>query len=47
MYVVLAKGLELQDLDVLRPGAVQSVQELTTTDHGERVYVLRRELKKD
>jgi len=47
MYIVLAKGQELHGLDKLRPGAVQSVQELTATNDGERVFVLRRELKKD
>lgn len=42
MYVVLAKGRSLQGLEGIR-----GVQELTSTDDGERVFVVRRELKKD
>jgi len=42
MYVVLAKGRTLQGLEGIR-----GMQELTTTDDGERVFVVRRELKKD
>lgn len=42
MFVVLAKGRTLQGLD-----AIRGMQELTTTDDGERVFIIRRELKKD
>jgi 20S proteasome subunit beta 6 len=42
MYVVLAKGRTLQGLE-----GIKGMQELTTTDDGERVFVVRRELKKD
>jgi len=42
MYVVLAKGSALEGLD-----AVQGITEMTTTDDGERVFVIRRNLKRD
>jgi 20S proteasome subunit beta 6 len=42
MYVVLAKGRGLHGLE-----GVRGVQELTATDDGQRVFVVRRELKKD
>jgi len=45
MYVVLAKGtsaLQVQDLH-----AIPGVTELTTTDDGERLFVVRRNLKRD
>lgn len=43
IYVVLARGsLAFQDL-----GDIRGVQEMTTTQDGERVFVVRRELKKD
>ena len=41
MYVVLARGRSLQGLE-----GVKSLEELST-DGGERVFVLRRDLKKD
>ena len=42
MYIVLAKGRTLPDAVVnLRP------QELPSTTDGERVFVLKRDLKKD
>lgn len=44
MYIVLAKGKAPQGLDSIK-GA--QVQELSTRSDGERVFVLRRELKKD
>jgi len=42
MYVVLAKGRNAQGLEGLR-----GVQELTPRTDGDRVFVIRRELKKD
>ncbi|KAJ7650423.1 nucleophile aminohydrolase [Roridomyces roridus] len=42
IYVVLAKGSALQGLD-----AIQGLSELTTTDDGERMFVIRRNLKRD
>ncbi|KAF9235654.1 nucleophile aminohydrolase [Melanogaster broomeanus] len=42
MYIVLAKGRGLHDLE-----GIMGVQELTATEDGERVFVVRRELKKD
>jgi 20S proteasome subunit beta 6 len=42
MYVVLAKGRSTQGLDGLR-----GLQEVSATEDGERVFVIRRELKKD
>lgn len=43
MYVVLAKGsTSLQGL-----GNIRGIQEMTATDDGERVFVIRRDLKKD
>ncbi|KAJ6544812.1 nucleophile aminohydrolase [Mycena vulgaris] len=42
MYVVLAKGTALQGLD-----AMQGITEMTTTNDGERVFVIRRNLKRD
>lgn len=43
MYVVLAKGsASLQSL-----GNIRNITEMTATDDGERVFVIRRELKKD
>lgn len=43
MYVVLAKGSNsLQGLGIIR-----GIQEMTATDDGERVFVIRRDLKKD
>ncbi|KAJ6577185.1 nucleophile aminohydrolase [Mycena capillaripes] len=42
MYVVLAKGSALQGLD-----AIQGITELTTNDEGERLFVVRRNLKRD
>jgi 20S proteasome subunit beta 6 len=42
MYIVLAKGRTLQGLE-----SVPGLQELTGTDEGERVFVVRRDLKKD
>jgi len=43
MYVVLAKG----SASVQGLGNIRGIQELTATDDGERVFVIRRELKKD
>lgn len=42
MYVVLAKGRDVQDLQGLA-----GAQEVTTGIDGERTFVIRRELKKD
>jgi 20S proteasome subunit beta 6 len=42
IYVVLAKGSALQGLD-----AIQGITEVTTTDDGERLFVVRRNLKRD
>ncbi|KAK7689964.1 hypothetical protein QCA50_006604 [Cerrena zonata] len=42
MYVVLAKGRSIQGLESFR-----GVQELTPNPDGDRVFVIRRELKKD
>lgn len=42
IFVILAKGRSAQGLEG-RP----SVQELSTTPEGDRVFVIRRELKKD
>ncbi|KAK0201500.1 nucleophile aminohydrolase [Desarmillaria ectypa] len=42
MYVVLAKGSSLQGLEL-----VQGVQEMSTTTDGERVFIVRRNLKRD
>ncbi|KAJ7659853.1 20S proteasome subunit [Mycena rosella] len=42
MYVVLAKGSPLQGLDT-----IQGITELTNTNHGERMFVIRRNLKRD
>jgi 20S proteasome subunit beta 6 len=42
MYVVLARGSPLQGLE-----SVQGVQEVTSTSDGERVFVVRRNLKRD
>jgi len=42
MYVVLAKGSTEQGLE-----GVMGVEEVTKTMDGERVFVVRRELKKD
>lgn len=42
MYVVLAKGRNVQGLEGLR-----GIQEMTATADGERVFVIRRDLKKD
>lgn len=47
MYIVLAKGRELTGIDSLRSDVGQTLSELTATDEGERVYVLRRPLKRD
>lgn len=42
MYIVLAKGRGVQGLE-----GVRGMQELSATDDGERVFVVRRDLKKD
>lgn len=43
MYVVLAKGSNsFQGLS-----AIRGVEELTATEDGERVFIIRRDLKKD
>ncbi|KAJ7284848.1 nucleophile aminohydrolase [Mycena rebaudengoi] len=42
IYVVLAKGSQLQGLDT-----VQGITEMTTTADGERVFIIRRNLKRD
>jgi 20S proteasome subunit beta 6 len=42
MYIVLAKGSDPQVLQ-----GVQGIQEMTSADDGERVFVIRRDLKKD
>lgn len=47
IYVVLAKGRDTQDFDAIRARNVHLTQELTVTDDGERIFVLRRDLKKD
>jgi 20S proteasome subunit beta 6 len=42
MYVILAKGRSAQGLQ-----GVSGIQELSTNPDGDRVFVIRRELKKD
>lgn len=42
MYVVLAKGFPVQTLE-----GVAGIQEMTATNDGERVFVIRRNLKRD
>lgn len=42
MYIVLAKGRGVQGLEDVR-----GARELSATDDGERVFVIRRDLKKD
>ena len=42
IYVVVAKGRRPQGLDTMR-----GVQELSTQQNGDRMFILRRELKKD
>jgi 20S proteasome subunit beta 6 len=42
MYIVLAKGRGVQGLE-----GVRGMQELSVADDGERVFVIRRDLKKD
>jgi hypothetical protein len=42
MYVVLAKGADPRLVH-----GVQGIQELTSVEDAERVFVIRRELKKD
>lgn len=42
MYVVLAKDRGVQGLE-----GIAGMQELSPTEDGERVFVIRRDLKKD
>lgn len=42
MYVCLAKGRSAAGLE-----GVPGIQEVSATDDGQRVFVIRRELKKD
>lgn len=42
MFVILAKGRSAQGLQ-----GIAGVQEVTTNPDGDRVFVIRRELKKD
>lgn len=42
IYVVLAKGSPLSGLE-----SIQGVQEMTATRDGERVFIVRRNLKRD
>lgn len=42
MYIVLAKDRGVQGMEGIR-----GVQELSVTDEGERIFVVRRDLKKD
>lgn len=42
MYIILARGRGLQGLDSIR-----GAQELTVGEDDERIFVVRRELKKD
>jgi 20S proteasome subunit beta 6 len=42
IYIVLAKGRTLHGTE-----SIGGLQELTVTDDGERVFVVRRDLKKD
>jgi hypothetical protein len=43
MFVVLAKGRTVEGLE----GVVGTTREMTTTADGERVFVIRRDLKED
>jgi len=47
IYIVLARDRDLGDLEVVRARNVGLTQEVTVTDDGERVFVLRLDLKKD
>ena len=42
MYVIIAKGRSAQGLE-----GVYGVQEMSTNPDGDRVFMIRRELKKD
>jgi 20S proteasome subunit beta 6 len=42
IFIVLAKGRPMQGLE-----GVRGMQEVTATNDGERVFIIRRELKKD
>jgi len=42
MYVVLAKGRDTHGLE-----GVQGIKEVTTTEDGERLFIIQRDLKKD
>jgi 20S proteasome subunit beta 6 len=42
MYVVIAKGSSPQELE-----RIQGIQEMTATQDGERVFIIRRNLKRD
>lgn len=47
IYIVLAKGRDLQDFEAIRGRDAQLTEEVTGTDEGERIFVFRRDLKKD
>ena len=47
VYIVLARDRDLQDLEPIRARKDQFTQELSVTEDGERIFVLRRDLKKD
>jgi len=47
IYIVLARDRDLQDFEAIQARNVHLTQEVTVTDDGERVFVLRRDLKKD
>jgi 20S proteasome subunit beta 6 len=42
IFIALAKGRTLQGMESIR-----GLQELTVTEDGERLFVMRRDLKKD
>ncbi|KAF9651357.1 proteasome subunit [Thelephora ganbajun] len=47
IYIVFAKTRDLQDFETIRAKNVHLIQELTVAEDGERIFVLRRDLKKD
>lgn len=47
VYIVLAKDRDIRDFDAIRARNDHLTQELTVTGDGERIFVLRRDLKKD
>lgn len=47
IYIVLARDRGLEDLEAIRGRNAHLIQEATVTESGERIFVLRRDLKKD